>query len=100
MNLIYNLIECLCGKRNHSGTQWHGSWRDCPGLLQLNPDSIGLTQSEAHISSSIYIGATGFGKFLLEILKSVQYKRITSSPLHISCQVLDKMCSTNVDMES
>lgn len=57
-------------------------------------------QSEAHISNSIYIGGTGFGEFLLKILKSVQYKRITSLPLHISCQVLDKMCSTNVDVES
>ena len=57
-------------------------------------------QPKAHISNSIYIGGTGFGEFLLKILKSVQYKGIISSPLHISCQVLDKMCSTNVDVES
>lgn len=40
------------------------------------------------------------GEFLLKILKSAQYKRITSLPLYISCQVLDKMCSTIVDMKS
>lgn len=63
--------------------------------------SIELIHSEAHSTNSVCICATGFGgEFLLKILKSVQYRRITSLPLYISCQVFDKMCSTNVDMES